>query len=196
LIDGHGGAGPLVNHVLHKWALDYPIRLGHQARTVTTCTPAGAIQGCTANVICMRANHFHRITPEQCFRDATGELHDWHDLAHVVGAAASKGRYGVKYQVIVVLAGLAEFASTSTPSTDSHPIRTPPWSGRRRVAMLTEDHARSLAVVAKMWPQPRLRAGSRAEKAPDLHRMVRGGWRWRRCVSSGDPGRVSRDMPD
>jgi hypothetical protein len=64
---------------------------------VTKSTPLHAIQGYTTNVIAVRHKHFHRLTAEQCFTESTGHVHDWHDLAHVLAAAASKGRYGVKY---------------------------------------------------------------------------------------------------
>ncbi|MGH3832719.1 MAG: hypothetical protein ACRDRS_20155 [Pseudonocardiaceae bacterium] len=97
LIDDHGGVAPIVNYALHRWITDYPNRLGGQVRAVTTSTPEYAIQGYGRGVIAVRAKHFHRLTPEQCFHACVRDVHDWHDLAHVLAAAASHGRFGVKY---------------------------------------------------------------------------------------------------
>lgn len=94
-IDNNGGVAPIANFALHKYVRIFGDKTDQSVLTAKTSTPKYAIQGYDQDTIAVKPDHFFTETPEDCL--VAEERHDWHDLAHVLAAASSQGKFGVKY---------------------------------------------------------------------------------------------------
>lgn len=96
LIDQHGGVAPIANFATHKYVQNYAEDPDREVMLVKKSTPSYAIQGYDRNTIAVKSRHFIDESPESSF-ESEGEIHDWHDMAHILAAASSDGKFGVKY---------------------------------------------------------------------------------------------------
>lgn len=96
VIDSHGGVPSIVNYALHSYVQGFSQLSGREVQIVKKSIPPYAIQGKDSNTITVKRTHFLDTASADCF-ETSQEIHDWHDLAHVLAASSSNGRFGVKY---------------------------------------------------------------------------------------------------
>lgn len=95
LIDKQGVA-KIANYALHSYVREIAQIQGREVKTSQTSIPLHAIQGYDQHTLYVRPEHFLTTDPYASF-DTPQEIHDWHDLAHMVAASSSGGAFGVKY---------------------------------------------------------------------------------------------------
>ena len=95
-IDNHGGVSNIANYALHSYVEGFTQLPGRAVQTAKRSIPPNAIQGKGFNIIAVKPAHFLNTLSSDCF-STSKEIHDWHDLAHVLAASSSYGKFGVKY---------------------------------------------------------------------------------------------------
>ncbi len=95
-IDAHGGVAPIANYALHGYVHGFDAEQGRQVRTSKRSIPRTAIQGYDQDTLVVKPGHFLDTDPATSF-DTPDEIHDWHDLSHILAASSSQGAFGVKY---------------------------------------------------------------------------------------------------
>lgn len=96
LIDGNGGVARIANYALHSYAQEFTQTPGRKIKTSIKSIPRHAIQGYDQNTLIVRSEDFLSTDPRASF-ETPQEIHDWHDLVHMVIASSSSGAFGVKY---------------------------------------------------------------------------------------------------
>lgn len=95
-IDANGGVARIANYALHSYAQGFAQTEGREIKTARKSIPSTAIQGYDEKTIIVKKSHFLDADPLVSFENPQ-EIHDWHDVAHILAASSSEGSFGVKY---------------------------------------------------------------------------------------------------
>lgn len=125
LIDQHGGVAPIANYAIHKYVQNYAEDPDREVMIVKKSTPLYAVQGYDRDTIAVKSRHFIDESPESSF-ESEGEIHDWHDMAHILAAASSDGKFGVKYHD--GLGELPRYYRALTEGSGAHDASGPEFS--------------------------------------------------------------------